>query len=133
MCVATLKKDIYPARDVVRTYISRNICPHYVLLRFLPLITLIADLEVFTFKVKFGNMMGEKRHFVTRVQERVNSMQKVNTSRGGRRRADKKIRFRTEAHSNGCGRQEDVPSLLIWDTATAPLFSLPIFFSSTPL
>ena len=36
------KKDIYPSRDiypmwdVVRTYISRDICPHYILLRFSP-------------------------------------------------------------------------------------------------
>ena len=29
-----LEKDIYPSWDVMRTYILRDICPHYILLRF---------------------------------------------------------------------------------------------------
>ena len=42
-----LEKDIYPSRDiysswdVVRTYISRDICPHYILLRFSALDSLL--------------------------------------------------------------------------------------------
>ena len=32
--------------DIVRTYISRYICPHYILLRFSPLLTLVKSVGI---------------------------------------------------------------------------------------